>query len=35
MAIIEENHDSKVAGHFGQYQTYEKMTQNFLVNNGG
>jgi hypothetical protein len=30
LAILEENHDSKVAGHFGQHKTYEKMTQNFF-----
>jgi hypothetical protein len=25
-----ENHDSKVAGHFGQRKTDERMTQNFI-----
>jgi hypothetical protein len=28
LAILAENHDSKVAGHFGQHETYERMTQN-------
>lgn len=30
MAIMREDHDSKVAGHFGQHKTYERLTQNFF-----
>jgi hypothetical protein len=30
LAILQEEHDSKVAGHFGQYKTYERITQNFF-----
>jgi len=30
MAILEENHVSKVAGHFGQHKTEEKITQNYF-----
>jgi hypothetical protein len=29
LAILVENHDSMVAGHFGQHTTCERMTQNF------
>jgi hypothetical protein len=29
LAILAENHDSKVAGHFVQHKTYERMTQSF------
>jgi hypothetical protein len=28
LAILAKIHDSKVAGHFGQHKTYERMTQN-------
>jgi hypothetical protein len=29
LRILHENHDSKVAGHFGQFKTAERMKQNF------
>jgi hypothetical protein len=29
LRILNENHDSKVAGHFGQFKTAERMKQNF------
>jgi hypothetical protein len=29
LATLAENHHCKVAGHFGQHKTYERMTQNF------
>jgi hypothetical protein len=29
LRILHENHDSKVAGHFGQFKTIERMKQNF------
>jgi hypothetical protein len=29
LRILNENHDSKVAGHFGQFKTTERMKQNF------
>jgi hypothetical protein len=30
LRILSENHDSKVAGHFGQFKTTERMKQNFF-----
>jgi hypothetical protein len=30
LRILRENHDSKVAGHFGQFKTSERMKQNFF-----
>jgi hypothetical protein len=29
LRILHKNHDSKVAGHFGQFKTAERMKQNF------
>jgi hypothetical protein len=29
LRILHENHDSKVAGHFSQFKTAERMKQNF------
>jgi hypothetical protein len=29
LRILHENHDSKVAGHFGQFKTAERKKQNF------
>ena len=29
LKVLAENHDSKVAGHFGQYKTLERLRQNF------
>jgi hypothetical protein len=29
LPILHENHDSKVAGHFGQFKPAERMKQNF------
>jgi hypothetical protein len=29
LRILHENHDSKVAGHFGQFKTAERMKQHF------
>ena len=30
MAVLSANHDSKVAGHFGQFKTLERIRQNFF-----
>jgi hypothetical protein len=32
LRILQENHDSKVAGHFGQFKTIERTKQNFFWN---
>jgi hypothetical protein len=32
LRILHENHDSKVAGHFGQFKTIERTKQNFFWN---
>jgi hypothetical protein len=32
LRILHENHDSKVAGHFGQFKTIERVKQNFFWN---
>ena len=30
LAVLSANHDSKVAGHFGQFKTLERIRQNFF-----
>src|SRR6266576_5150765 len=30
LKVLEANHDSKIAGHFGQYKTLERLRQNFF-----
>ena len=30
LSVLSANHDSKVAGHFGQFKTLERLRQNFF-----
>ena len=30
LSVLSANHDSKVAGHFGQFKTLERIRQNFF-----